>query len=383
MPDWLAQARALHAESIVVDGHADTPQRFADESWDWTAAELCGGQISAATARDGGLHGEFFALWAEPGTWDHRFVERTFSLLDAVEEQVRRHQMAVQPDSRYPGRLALCTTADQVRQSRAAGCFAALLGIEGGHSIANDLDLLREFYGRGVRYMTLTWNNTNDWCDSSGDVERHGGLTRFGYQVIAEMNRLGMLVDLSHVSDASFWQAIRASRAPVIASHSAARALTNAARNLTDEMLCAVAESGGVVMVNFFAAFVCEDFRLAWNVQRPDREVAIAAAVAANGGRAIPFNRGLAIDRHFSRLLPRPPLSMLIDHFDHILRVCGPAHVGIGSDFDGIPLAPQGIDSAASLPKITAGLLARGWSAENLRGMLGENILRVLHRAAA
>lgn len=371
MPDWLAQAHALHAESVVIDGHADTPQRFADEGWQWTSNDLDGGEISAAAARKGGLHGEFFALWAQPGTWDGRYGERTCRLLEAVEQQVRR----------YPEALRLCTTAEQVGRSKAQGGFAALLGIEGGHSIENDLDLLREFHDRGVRYMTLTWNNANEWCDSSSDVERHGGLTAFGREVVAEMNTLGMLVDVSHVSDAAFWQVLETSRKPVIASHSSARALTNAARNLTDEMLRAVAQKGGVVMVNFFAAFVSEEFRSAWNAQRHERKAAVAVAGARNTVRPISFGEELATDRAFAGLLPRPALSALIDHCDHMLRVCGPSHVGIGSDFDGIPIAPQEINTAADLPKITAGLLARGWNAEQLRGMLGANILRVLDQA--
>lgn len=373
MPDWLAQAQALHAESIVVDGHADTPQRFRDELWDWTSPSIGDGQISQATAQAGGLDGEFFALWAEPGRWDGQYVERTLSLLEAVEEQTRK----------YPDALRRCTTASQVRGARADGCFAALIGIEGGHSIGSDLDLLREFFARGVRYMTLTWANANEWCDSSGDIERHGGLTQFGCEVVTEMNALGMLVDVSHVSDMAFWKVIENSRAPVIASHSSARALTGAPRNLTDDMLRAIAESDGVVMVNFFAAFLSEPFRRAWNAQRGEREAAIAAAVAQNGGKPITFSEELGIERGCARRLPRPPLATLIAHFDHILRVCGPAHVGIGSDFDGIPIAPQGIDSAADLPKITAALLERGWHPEDLRGMLGANLLRVLDQAMA
>ncbi|WP_419803933.1 dipeptidase [Terriglobus sp.] len=375
MTDFLARAGALHAESIVVDGHADTPQRFADEAFDWLSADLRGGQLSAATAQAGGLHGEFLALWAEPAQWAGHFVERTYALLDAVDAQVAQHPQA----------LARCTSAAEVRRARQDGRFAALLGIEGGHSIANDLDLLRDFFARGVRYMTLTWSNTNDWCDSSGDVPRHNGLSAFGQEVLAEMNRLGMLVDVSHVSDAAFWQALEASRAPVIASHSSTRALTDSYRNLTDEMLRAIAAQDGVVMVNFNAAFIDETHRLQWNALHDERiaaEEQMCATWHARGQR-MPYRAELELAHTFLDRAPRPPLSSLVDHFEHVLRVCGTEHVGIGSDFDGIPAAPAGMDSAADLPKITAGLLERGWKPHELRGMLGENILRVLDHAHA
>ncbi len=373
MPDYLAEAHALHAENIVVDGHADTPQRFADEAWQWTDPELRGGQLSAQTAKAGHLHAEFFALWAEPTQWQGHHQDRTLQLLAAVEDQLTRH----------PEALTLCTTSADVRAAKAQNKFAALLGVEGGHSIGTDLDLLRHLHTRGVRYMTLTWSNTNDWCDSSNDTAQHNGLTTFGCRVIAEMNNLGMLVDLSHVSDAAFWQAIRTSRAPVIASHSSARALTDAPRNLTDDQLRAIAESGGVVMVNFFTAFLSEPFRHAWNHQRGEREAAIDAARTAAHAANQPFHfsHELAIDRTFARQLPRPPLATLLAHIDHVLRICGPAHTGLGSDFDGIPLAPAGIDTAADLPRITAGLIARGWHPSGLRGLLGENILRTLDQA--
>lgn len=373
MRDFHAEALDLHAESIVVDGHADTPQRFADELWRWTDPDLRGGQLSATTARLGGLDAEFFALWAEPTQWASRFEDRTLQLLAATEAQIHQHSES----------FALCTTAAQVRVAKSENRFAALLGIEGGHSIGTDLDFLRHLYSRGVRYMTLTWSNTNAWCDSSNDTPRHNGLSPFGCDVIREMNALGMLVDLSHVSDAAFWQALRTSTQPVIASHSCARALTDAPRNLTDDQLRAIAESGGVVMVNFFAAFVSEPFRHAWNAQHEAREAAIqlARTQAHAAGHAFHFSDELRIDRAFAQQLPRPPLDTLLAHIDHILRVCGPAHVGLGSDFDGIPLAPAGIDSAADLPRITAGLLARGWHPRELRGLLGENILRVLDQA--
>ena len=259
------------------------------------------------------------------------------------------------------------------------------MGIEGGHSIENDIHLLRDYYRLGVRYMTLSWSNTNEFADSSGDmtkpnVEHHNGLTDGGKQIVLEMNRLGMLVDISHVADKTFWDTIAVTKAPVIASHSSARALTTHARNMTDDMLRAVAKNGGVIDVNFYSAFVDEDYRKANEAQAKDREAARKAytdKIRAEGKTPnyLDLDR---IDREWAAKIPRPPLSSLIDHIDHIAKIAGVDHVGLGSDFDGVSGAtPQGIDSAADLPKITEALLDRGYSAPDIRKILGGNVLRV------
>jgi membrane dipeptidase len=370
MPDWFAQARRLHAETVVLDLHADTPQRFIDEGWRFTAADLRGGHLSLAAAQDGGLDGEFFAAWVEPKEWKGRFAERTRSLIEGVHSEVLGSDE----------QMALCTTRDEVLRAVAEKKFAALIGIEGGHSIEARIDLLEEFYGRGVRYMTLTWSNTNEWADSSGDAEVHGGLTEFGRDVVRTMNRLGMIVDVSHVSDKTFWDVMKVSSAPVIASHSSARALTAAPRNLTDEMMRAVADSGGVVGINFFPAFIDEGWRAAWNALRAERmlrQSEVAAPFRA-AEEAVPFHISDAVDREFTERIGRAPFASLIDHFEHALEVIGPEHVALGTDFDGIPEAPAEIDSVADLPKVTAALLERGHSAEDLKKVLGENLLRVL-----
>ena len=227
MTEW----EKLQQEAIVIDGHADTPQRFVDEGWD--IAEPAGtGMISLEAARRGGLDAEFFAIWVDPHEWPGRFLERAESLLRGVREQLAKHADA----------MVLGVSADDVLAAKAAGKFCVLLGVEGGHAIEASLETLRAFYAQGVRYMTLTWTNTNEWADSSGDlddpaVKHHGGLTDFGREVVAEMNRLGMMVDVSHVSDATFWQVLECTRAPIIASHSSARALNGSLRNLTDEQL--------------------------------------------------------------------------------------------------------------------------------------------------
>jgi membrane dipeptidase len=374
----------VHAAAIVIDTHADTPQRFVDESWDFTAP-LGRGMLNLETARAGNLAAEFFAAWVEPTQWRGRFAFRTLQLIDGILEQVRKH----------PDTMRLCLSPADIVQARADGIFAALIGIEGGHSIEADLGLLRLYHRLGVRYMTLTWTNTNEWADSSGDlddpsVQHHDGLTLFGRSVIREMNRLGMMVDVSHVSDKTFWDVLQTTHAPIIASHSSARALTNSTRNLTDEMLRAVATNNGVVMVNFYPSFIDEHWRTTWTATLPEREPLYAAAAAPyiQRGEPVPYSVPVAVDRRFyaermAARLPLVPLNSLIDHFDHVAQIAGIDHVGIGSDFDGFALLPAGINSAADLPKITAGLMARGYTAEQMKKILGGNLLRVFAEVQA
>jgi membrane dipeptidase len=265
------------------------------------------------------------------------------------------------------------------------------MGIEGGHSIDNDIRILRDYYRFGVRYMTLTWSNSNGWADSSGDAadasvaHTSDGLSEFGVEVVHEMNRLGMMVDISHVSDQTFYKTIAITRAPVIASHSSARALCDAPRNMTDDMLRAMRANGGVVMVNYYSAFLSDDFRKAWQAQKTERDKATQAVIdnAKTAGRTATYAETDAVDREFAAKIPRPPLGLLIDHIDHIAKIAGIDHVGLGSDFDGIPSMPEGLDSAADLPKITAGLMARGYSAEDCEKILGGNLLRVFREVEA
>jgi membrane dipeptidase len=370
------QAAALHASAIVIDTHADTPQRFLDEAFDIGSTDpKDGGHISLDKARAGNLGAEFFSIWVEPKTNQGRFARHTLDLIDAVYQQAARH----------PDRMMMAFSPVDIERAHKQHKLAALMGIEGGHSIENDIHLLRDYYRLGVRYMTLSWSNTNQWADSSGDiddpkVEHHNGLTDFGKQVVLEMNRLGMMVDISHVSDKTFWDAIATSKAPVIASHSSARALTNHPRNMTDDMLRAVANNGGVVDVNFFSAFVDQDFQEAFMAQAKQRDAAVEDYLdrAKAEGKPASYTGMDAIEREWAAKIPRPPLKSLINHIDHIAKVAGVDHVGLGSDFDGVSGAtPQGIDSAADLPKITQALLDRGYSAENIRGILGGNVLRV------
>jgi membrane dipeptidase len=265
-------------------------------------------------------------------------------MIEALITQVARHA----------GRLTLATSVQDIREAAAGGRVAALMGLEGGHAIENELRNVENFYDLGCRYMTLTWSNTNDWADSSGDAPRHGGLTDFGRQVVSEMNRLGMLVDVSHVSDDTFWDVIEVASAPVIASHSSARALVDVPRNMSDEMLRAVGSNGGVVMVNFGGMF-------------------IDPRKAGYGKTALDVLRHLG---------PSPvPLARLLDQIEHVARTAGIDHVGLGSDFDGTLFMPEGVRDVSGFPNITAGLLERGWSEEEIHKILGENLLRVFARA--
>jgi membrane dipeptidase len=371
-------AAAIHAEALVLDGHADTPQRFADEGWSFSDP-IGSGRVNLTTARAGNLAAQFFALWAEPHQWRGRYAFRTLQLLDAVFEQLAAH----------PATMRLALTPAEVLQAHRDKVFCVLLGLEGGHSIENDLGLLRLYHRLGIRYMTLTWSNSNEWAESSGDLDdpavpHQQGLTEFGHSVVREMNRLGMMVDVSHASDRTFWDVLQTTRAPVLASHSSARALTASPRNLTDEQLRAVATSNGIVMVNFYPAFIDETWRKAWSATSTQRDALHAAAVAACHDRGLPMTYGQAmqIDRqfyaeHLAATLPLPPLRSLIDHIDHVAQVAGIDHVGLGSDFDGITFLPAGLSSAADLPKITAALHARGYTAPQLHKLLGANLLRV------
>jgi membrane dipeptidase len=371
----------LHRSALVIDTHADTPQRFVDEHFD-LGNPLQGGQLNLDSAHKGNLGAEFFSIWVDPVQFKGQYARRTLELIDFVKQQV----------AKYPRQIEFVATPGGIEEAHRNHRFAALMGIEGGHSIENSIPLLRQYYALGVRYMTLTWANSNDWADSSGDIDDTSiphtkeGLTEFGKDVVYEMNRLGMMVDISHVSDRTFFRTLVISRAPVIASHSDARALCNVPRNMTDDMLRAVARSGGpnskggVVQVNFYSGFLSQAYSDAAKALEPEMKKAIQALKdkAIAEGKPVPYAEIEKLQRQYGDRIPRPPFSVLIDHIDHIAKVAGVDHVGLGSDFDGISgQLPEGIDSAADLPKITEALMARGYSAEDCRKILGGNLLRV------
>ncbi len=365
---------AVHQSAIVIDTHADTTQRMLDDDYD-LADPLKGGHLNFESATKGNLGAEFFSIWVDPKAYTGHDAHRTLELIDAVHQQVAKH----------PQQMLLALSPEDIEAAHREHKFAALMGVEGGHSIENSLGLLRDYYRLGVRYMTLTWSNSNGWADSSGDIDdtavphTKDGLSDFGKDVVYEMNRLGMMVDISHVSDKTFYRTLIISRAPVIASHSSARALCNSPRNMDDNMLRAIGQYGGVVMVNFYSSFLSEDYRRAAKAQEPAIKQAVADAEAKlkEDGKPIPNELSEEIAKSYIAKIPRPPFSILIDHIDHIAKVAGIDHVGLGSDFDGIPSTPEGMDSAADLPKITQALMARGYSAEDMRKILGGNFLRV------
>ena len=359
--------------------HAPALSRRGLRHWIHRSHDI--GHISLDKVRRGNLGAEFFSIWVDPETNQGHFARHTFDLIDSVYEQAAWH----------PDRMMMASSVADIERAHQEHKLAALMGIEGGHSIENDIRLLRDYYRLGVRYMTLSWSNTNEWADSSGDindakVQHHNGLTDFGKRVVLEMNRLGMMVDISHVADKTFWDVIATTKAPVIASHSSARALVDAPRNMTNDMLRAVAKNGGVVQVNFYSGFLDQNFRNANEAQAKDQAAAIQKYLDSLKAQGKPVNyiQRNRIEREWTAKIPRPPFKSLIDHIDHIAKVAGVDHVGLGSDFDGVSGAtPAGMDSAADLPKITQALLDRGYSADDIKKILGGNILRVFRQVEA
>ncbi|MBI4444514.1 MAG: membrane dipeptidase [Acidobacteria bacterium] len=356
----------LHHQSLVIDTHADTLQRVLISGVD-IGQRLDSGHIDFLRMREGGLDAEFFAAWVDSHYTGPFATKRALQLIDAFYESVEGHPDQVEP----------ALNAADIERLHKEGKVAALLGIEGGHAIDGDLRLLRVFHRLGVRYMTLTWSNTNAFADSSGDQARWNGLNELGEQVVREMNRIGMIVDISHVSDETFWDTLRITTKPVIASHSSARALQNVPRNMTDEMLKAVAKNGGVVGINFYSAFLSADY--ARRSSEAGRSWESVESLMKNFGGDLDR---VAAERYrlFEKpsTLEPPPFELLIDHIDHVVKVAGVDHVGLGSDFDGVESLPAGIRDVRDLPKITSALLSRGYSPGDVTKILGGNFLRVL-----
>jgi membrane dipeptidase len=368
-------ARKIHFDSIVVDTHDDTTQRMLDPSFDLGERHADGG-IDIPRMREGGLDAIFFSIWV-PGTiTGEEAVRKALAQIEAVRRQVAAH----------PKDLVLATTADGIRRAAAEGRIAVLMGVEGGHMIANDLANLRRFYDLGVRYMTLTHSVNVDWADSSTDTPKNAGLSDFGRDVVREMNRLGMMVDISHVSDATFDDVVAISKAPVFASHSSARALCRVPRNMNDRMIRDLAARDGVMQVNYYMAFLSQPFATALKANDARIEKAIDADVAERCGDDEACmgvaSSELTRARVTAGRLPRVEWTEIVDHISHAASVAGPAHVGLGSDFDGAEM-PYGMEDVSSLPKLTQALLERGYSADEVRGILGGNILRLMEQVEA
>ena len=364
-----SRARAIHFSSIVFDTHADTPQRLFFDRFNLAKRDT-EGCVDIPRLREGGVGAIFFALWVPVEITGGAATRRARDLLDATLKQVEIHG----------GDLALATSSREVRAARAENKIAVLLGIEGGHAIDNDLAVLREFHARGVRYMTLTHNAATEWADSSNDAPRHNGLTDFGKQVIQEMNRLGMLVDISHVSDKTFHDVLETSRAPVIASHSCCRALCDAPRNLDDSMIESLASRGGVIHITFHDAFLSQEYAIANRALASEiasHEQSVSQKVGENEARNLMELQRLSDESIRAGKLPQVSWEKIVDHIDHAAVIAGADHVGVGSDFDGA-FMPTGMEDASKFPLLAEGLLERGYVEADIRKILGENTLRVM-----
>jgi len=365
------KAKNLHFSSIVVDTHDDTTQLLLDSKFD-LGERHASGSIDIPRMREGGMDAIFFSIWMPSKVTGPTAVQKALDQIDAVREQIRKH----------PKNLVLATSAEQIRQAHKDGKIAALMGVEGGHMIASDLGVLRTYAALGVRYMTLTHSGNDEWADSSTDKAVHNGLTDFGKDVVREMNRLGVIVDISHVSDKTFYDALEVSRAPLFASHSSCRAICDAPRNMTDQMIKDLAAKGGVVQINYHVGFLSQEFR---NAEKADPKIneSIAQEVTKRCGsdanEGCMMIEGDRVTREYvaKGALPRVDYSKIIEHIDHAVKVAGIDHVGLGSDFDGANM-PYGMEDATMLPKITEALLEKGYSEGDVKRILGENTLRVM-----
>lgn len=354
---FLERAEHLHRRALVIDTHSDTTQRFMDETWD--PSERHGyGHVDIPRLQEGGVDAMFFAVWA-PGP-----IESGQGVAAARRQIARIHEVV----SAHEDALVSARTSDEIRAAQRQGRVAVVIAIEGGYLIEDSLAILREYHEAGAAYLTLTHSFHTTWADSAGVHEslppRHDGLTAFGREVVGELNRLGMMVDVSHVSDKTFWDVVETTRAPIIATHSSSRAVSPHRRNLTDDMIRAIADSGGVVQINFASLFIDpnhppvskEDLERWWD-DRDKVKDPVTSYVT--------------------------PLAVLVDHFDHAMKLVGPRHVGIGSDFDGVPAVPAGMEDCSKLPNLTAELLRRGYGEDDLTEMLGANVLRVMDACRA
>ena len=367
----------IHRRAIVIDLHADTTQRMLDEKVDLTQ-RLRDGHVDSIRAKEGGLDAQFFSIWVEPelyGAGGPGAIKRADDQIAAVRALGEEH----------PEMWELAASAADVRRIAGSGKLAALLGLEGGYAIDERLENVERYYQLGVRYMSPAWTVSTSWAGSSGDdIGKTRGLNEFGKQVIREMNRLGMMVDVSHVSDKTFWDIMATSTKPVIATHSACRAIANVPRNLDDEMIRALARTGGVVCVIFYPPFLEAGY--SEKKDEVDRQIAGLVKQASDEEKGDVAHKKLARDRvrreEFAKRLPPVSASRVVDHIDHIVKLVGIDHVGMGSDFDGIQVTVSNLSSVADLPNLTRELLRRGYSEADVDKILGGNVLRMMEEVA-
>jgi membrane dipeptidase len=376
------RAARVHRQAIIVDGHNDIPSIILASGYD-LGTRGAHTHTDLARMKAGGITGEFFSIYVDKELVEHPTargggpLRRAIDLIDVTYQQIERH----------PAELMLATSAADIRRAKRDGKVAVLMGIEGGHAIENSLFALRTLHRLGCRYMTLTHSNTNEWADSAGFsgplVVRHHGLSSFGEEVVREMQRIGMLVDISHVSDETFWSVMKVAKAPVIASHSSSRALAAQRRNLTDDMLRALAKNGGVAMVNFWSLFLSSEYGVAAGKWMEKNGKAFADLRAHFHDDPLAFHEALTKLRAEGDPFPKVPFAKLLDHIDHMVQVAGVDHVGLGSDFDGVDDLPEGLTGIDGLPKITLELARRGYKDEDILKILGGNFLRVFEATEA
>ncbi|MET8558158.1 dipeptidase [Streptomyces sp. NPDC004959] len=371
-PARLEEARALLAGAPVVDGHNDLPWALREQArYDLGRLDIAEDQRGSlhtdlARLSAGGVGGQFWSVYVPGELAGDAAVAATLEQIDCVDQLL----------ARYPERLAEARTADDMEAARASGRIASLKGAEGGHSIANSLGTLRALYALGVRYMTLTHNSNTDWADSATDEPAHDGLTRFGVEVVREMNRLGMLVDLSHVAPATMRAALDASEAPVIFSHSSSLAVCDHVRNIPDDVLERLPANGGIAMATFVPKFILPEAG-EWTLRADEN-------LRAKGFHHLDTTpAAMAAHRAFEEANPRPvaTASTVADHLDHMREVAGIDHLGVGGDYDGTPFTPKGLDDVAGYPNLVAELLDRNWSEADLAKLTWSNAVRVLREA--
>jgi membrane dipeptidase len=377
-PVLWAKALKIHKKAIVVDGHNDITSPMVDEDFDLSTNSI--GKFhkdgdpfhtDLARLKAGGMTGEFFSIYVSGSTLKSGgAMRRAMDLIDATNREVERH----------PDILVSCTTAADIRRAKKRGKICALMGIEGGYVIENSLYALRNFYRLGIRYMTLTHNVTHDWADAHRDEPKNNGLSEFGKEVVREMNRLGMFIDISHVSEKVMNDVLDISTAPIIASHSSARGISNHTRNVSDAVLTRVAKNGGVIMINFYPSFLDERT----NKEENERSARLKPQIDAL--REQYKNDPQGFNEAERKLLAANPIYVqdymrIVDHIDHIKKIAGIDYVGLGSDFDGVPFLPAGMNGAEDLPFVTYGMLKRGYTEAEIRKVLGENLLRAMSQA--
>ncbi len=359
----------LMRDLLIFDAHIDTPRYVIDEGYQF--AEQHGYyELDIPRMKKGNLGAVFFGVYVQPQDFGQElWVQRTLECIDAFHEEVRRNSREME----------VAYTADDVVRIRKAGKRAALVSLEGGHLMMDSLPLLRLYYKLGIRYMTLAHFRSNNWADSMTDVAVHNGLSGFGRDVVREMNRLGMIPDVSHISDKAVMDAVEASKAPVIASHSSVKAIAPIPRNMPDEVIRAIAKKGGVICINFHAGYLNKAAHDVYIKNRPARDAEIKALLESQRSNPRRWEMVRAIQKRYFELMPKVDVKVLLQHIDHVAKLVGPDHVGMGSDFDGISgMAPVGMEDVSKYPVIVKGLMDMGYSDADIRKIMGENLLRVM-----